>query len=281
MSSTSDNASEELPEIDERLVAPESRYEIDDGKLVYVSPADPPHALCHMNLAALLRAHVAPDFLGAVDMLTRTSKIDDIAPDASVFPRAPDPRTGGRQLEHLAFEIASTESLGHSGRKAAKLIGRGVRRVFAIDVERSRVLEWSRALASWSILDLGAHIEDPALAVPLPVDALVESSKTDDAIARALVARQHPVIEAAKAIAKDEGWREGRNEGRREGRNEGRREARGEGAVKIVLAVLESRGLSPTPQQRDAILGERDAARVERWIARVALCASVAELLDA
>lgn len=59
-----------------------------------------------------------------------------------MYPAAPDPRTGGRQLEQLAFELASTQSLDHAGRKAAKLAGRGMRHVFAIDIERSRALEW-------------------------------------------------------------------------------------------------------------------------------------------
>ncbi len=58
--------------------------------------------------------------------------VDDVVPDANVYPDAPDPSTSGRQLEQLAFEIASTESLGHAGQKAAKLAGGGVRRVFAI-----------------------------------------------------------------------------------------------------------------------------------------------------
>lgn len=63
----------------------------------------------------VLKAHAAPEFLVAVDMLTRTSRIDDIAPDASVYPAARNPTTGGRQLEHVAFEISSTEGLGHAG----------------------------------------------------------------------------------------------------------------------------------------------------------------------
>jgi hypothetical protein len=50
--------------------------------------------------------------------------------------------------EHLVFEVVSTESIGHAARKAAKLSARGVRRVFAIDVERSRALEWSAELGS-------------------------------------------------------------------------------------------------------------------------------------
>jgi hypothetical protein len=77
-------------------------------------------------------------------MLTRTSRIVDIAPDASVFTR--DPVTGRRRLEEIAFEVLSTQSIEDAGRKAAKLSRRGVRRVFGIDLARERLLEWSREL---------------------------------------------------------------------------------------------------------------------------------------
>src|SRR5215217_1403655 len=91
---------------------------------------DEPHGRCQVKIGVLMEAHVVPEFTVAGDMLTRTSKIDDFAPDVSVYPQARDPRTGGRQLEHLAFEVVSTKGLALAGRKARKLIGRGVRRVF-------------------------------------------------------------------------------------------------------------------------------------------------------
>jgi Uma2 family endonuclease len=108
MSSVASRAVSELPDIDTRLVEPESRFEMFDGELVVVPPADPPHATRHLQLAALIEAHTGPAFEAAADLLTRTSKIDDLAPDVSVYPEGPDPRTGRRQLEQLAFEIAST-----------------------------------------------------------------------------------------------------------------------------------------------------------------------------
>ena len=98
----------ELPPVDERLVVPGTRHEIYDGELVYVPPADPPHAIQHSKVSALVEAHAKPEFHVASDMLTRTSRTSDVAPDVSVFPRAPHPETGGRQLEHLAFEVVST-----------------------------------------------------------------------------------------------------------------------------------------------------------------------------
>lgn len=257
-----------LPDISDRLVEPDTPYEIEDGELVYVSPADPPHAERHLQLCALIEAHTGPGFEAGCDLLTRTSKVDDFAPDVSVYPDAPDPRSGRRRLEQLAFEVVSTQELRDAGHKAAKLMRRGVRRVFAIDVERSRALEWSAARRAWSVLDPAGQIVDAALAVALPVEALIHSAKADDAVARALVAKHNPVLEQLQA----DRLAEGRAEGRAEGLAQGRAEA--------VVALLAVRGVALDRAQRERILGESDPARLGRWIARAAVCASAAELLD-
>jgi hypothetical protein len=236
-----------------------------------VSPADPPHGERHLQLAALIEAHTGPAFEAAADLLTRTSTKDDIAPDISVYPDAPDPLSGGRQLEHLAFEIVSTGSLGHAARKAAKLSARGVRRVFAIDVERSRALEWSAELGTWSLLDAAGRIDDPALEVPLPVEAMIHAAKADDAVARALLAKGNPVLVQKLAEGRAEGMAEGRAEGMAKGRTEGMAEA--------VIMVLTARGLALDDTIRQRILDEHDAPRLERWIVRATTCVAVAELL--
>jgi len=245
-------AQAELPDVDDRLVEPETPYEILDGELVHVSPADEPHGTLHVQLAALVEAHTGLEFEVACDMLTRTSKIDDIAPDISVFPAARHPDTGRRQLEHLAFEIVSTQSMSYAGRKAAKLVARGVRRVFAIDVDRSRVLEWSASLDRWSEITASC-IEDPALDVPLPVDVLVTAVKADDAVARALLAKHNPVLEASLS-------------------------ALATGFAKAIIALLAARGIALDGATRARILAERDPDRLERWTARGATCATAAEL---
>ena len=245
----------ELPEVDERLAVPGTRYEIEDGREVYVAPADEPHGTSHIKLGALVDAHRAGGYSVAADMLTRTSRLDDIAPDVSVYPTARAPRTGRRQLEELAFEIASTESLAHAGRKAAKLVSRGVRRVFALDVERMRALEWSTETGQWSILDRRAQIEDRALAVPIPIEALLDAARADDAIAHALRVKRHPEFVAERA----------------EGQAEGRAEA--------LFIVLAGRGLEPTEAERLRIRQERDLDRLDRWLAAARTCADVAGLL--
>jgi hypothetical protein len=246
-----------------------------DGELVYVSPADPPHAERHVQLAALIEAHTGIAFEVAADLLTRTSRSDDIAPDVSIYPDAPDPRTGVRQLEQLAFEIISTQSLGDAGAKAAKLTRRGVRRVFVIDVPRSRVLEWSIQRGAWQELDAASHIEDAALEVPLPVAAMVHAAKADDAVARALVARRNPVIEAVRAEDRAQAKIEGKLEGNIEGNIEGKLE----GKIEALLAILAARDIEAAVA-RDRIVGERDPQRLDRWIARAATASTLAEVLD-
>ena len=258
MSPVVSRAASELPDIDDRLVEPETRHEMLDGELAYVSPADRPHGRRHAKLIALLETHAFPELAVGCDQLTRTSKVDDVAPDVSVYPEAPDPTTGGRQLEQLAFEVVSTESLAHAGRKAATLTARGVRRVFAVDIERSRVLEWSAELATWRGLDAASHIEDPALEMPLSIEAMLHAARADDEIARALVARHNPVIEAVRA------------EDRAAGKAEGKAEA--------VLTVLAARKVAVGDTERVRILGERDPAQLDRWLAAAATCAEVAEL---
>ena len=143
------------PDVDERLVMPETRFEIIDGKVEPVPPSDEQHGTRPSRGSALLESYAAAGYSVASDMLTRTSTTGDMAPDASVFPSARDRRTGGRQLEELAFEVLSSERLGHAARKARALAERGVRKIFAIDVERKSALVWLAKTSSWQILPAG------------------------------------------------------------------------------------------------------------------------------
>ena len=247
------------PAIDDRLALPEAGYEIIDGVVPFVAPADPPHAEAHTTIAVLISAHVHPGFKVAIDMLTRTSKLDDIAPDVSVFPRTPDPVTGGRSLEQLAFEIVSTQSMSYAATKAKKLADRGVRRVFAIDIVRVRLVEWSRELENWKVLEVRGQIHDPALAVPLSVAALLAVASTDDEVARALIAKGNPVIEAAAASAAAS--------------------AAARSYAQAVVDVLAARGVAVSDEQRARILAERDAARLDEWLRAAAVCGGVDELM--
>jgi Uma2 family endonuclease len=250
---------EELPAVDDRLVAPGTRFEIHDGRLESVPPANEPHAARHAKVAALLEAHAAAACDVACEMLTRTSETSDIAPDVSVFPSARDPKTGGRQLEELAFEVVSTQSLSRAGAKAEKLATRGVRRVFAIHVVRQRAFEWSRELGTWELLDPAASVEDSALAAPLPVAALLESAKVDDAVQRALIAKHNPVLETELARARAEG--------------------KAEGKAEALLQLIAARfGELPERDWRRVRSGSE--AELDRWFDRVLTARDIDDLLE-
>jgi len=256
-----------------------------------VAPADEPHGTRHSKISALLEAHASEDFEVASDMLTRTSEFDDMAPDVSVFPRE-RAEGGGRKLEQLAFEVASTESLSDAGRKASKLMGRGVRRVFVIDVARQRAFEWSLELQAFRSLERDSAIEDHALAAPLPIEALVHAAKADDAMARALLAKQNPVLEAALATQRVEGklagmaegklagMAEGKLAGMAEGKLAGMAEGKLAGMAEALVAVLTARGLTLEPADAARVLAEGDAAILRRWLIGAATCSTIRELLD-
>jgi flagellar biosynthesis/type III secretory pathway protein FliH len=138
--------------------------------------------------------------------------------------------------------------------------------VFAIDIERSRALEWSAELGSWRELDPAGHIADPALQVPLPIDAMIHAAKADDAVQRALIAKANPVLEAHvarhRAQAKAEGIQEGLSRGKAE----------------ALLAVLAARRVAVGDADRLRIVEERDPGQLDRWLARAATCFEAAEL---
>ena len=69
---------------------------------------------------------------------------------------------------------------------------------------------------------------------------------------------------------------EGRDQGRLEGRTEGHTEAR----ASDVLTVLRARGVTVPDPVRERILAQKDPERLERWLERAAVAASIAEVLD-
>ncbi|HEX9669821.1 MAG TPA: Uma2 family endonuclease [Thermoanaerobaculia bacterium] len=266
-------SSDDLPPIWEHLARPETQEEYFDGELRLKMPAKPPHARQHFQLARVLAAHVAEGYLGAVEMLTRTSRGSDFAPDASVYPAAPDPVSGQRQLEELAFEVCSEQSLEVPTFKARELVGRGVRRVFCVVVgglgqgrrkklAQSYLLEWSRATDGWSRVPDDAVIKDRCLAPPLPVRGLLDAAAGDDAVAQALVARKNPVVEGVRAEGRAEGLAEG--EAARQAAEQARQAAERR-AAQLIVSVLQMRGLTLDARARSRILDCDDPRQLERW----------------
>jgi hypothetical protein len=239
---------ESFPDVDDHLVQPEvTRDEIIGGRRVVLSPAKERHATQHFQLDYLLGAHLAPGYTAATDLLTRHDEESDFATDTCVYKEGADPATGRRHLEEIAFEVVSEQNEGYITEKALRMHRRGVRRIFAVWVKGPRrVCEWSPESQTWRSVDAGVRIEDPCLAAPLAVAALLDAAATDNAVVEALVAKGNPVILRQKAEA--------------------------------ILQVLDARGIVPSAEQKQEILGCHDRDRLDRWLRRAAVASSAGEI---
>jgi flagellar biosynthesis/type III secretory pathway protein FliH len=146
-------------------------------------------------------------------------------------------------------------------------------------------------------------LRDRVLALPLPFDALVHMAKSDDAVARALLAKKNPVIDAAiregraeadaqgraagEAKGRAEGEAKGRAEGEAKGRAageaKGRAEGEAQGAVRgkadALLKLLRARALRVSSRDRARISSCVDGRRLDRWIRRAVTARTVRDVL--
>ena len=203
------------PSLDDHLVEPEARQEMIRGRVIYAAPARAPHAEAHSRVDSGALFHLRPDYIAAADLLTRVSEDSEIAPDVSIRKAGIDPATGTRYLEEVAIEVVHTQSKADVSQRAALLAARGVRRIFAMFVDRQEIAEWSAAEGAWRTLPMDGEIEDPSFVRPLPVRSLWDLREGENAVARALIDKKNEVIEARIRGAREEGERAAREEGER------------------------------------------------------------------
>ncbi len=217
------------------------------GGVVYqVFGADYPHAKHNGDLDYLLRGLAVPGYSSASDLKTRVAEDSDFASDSALVRDGIDPETGTRHLEEIAFEVVSQQNRGIATKKAPRMIRRGVRRVFAVFVKKKQVAEWSTASNEWVTLHPSAVIEDPILAEPLEVSAVLDAAKADDAVVRGLAKKNNPEILRIRAKERTEG--------------------KAEGLRQAILSLLATRGLDVSETVRDAVLSCTDPAVLDRWL---------------
>ncbi|MDP9119952.1 MAG: hypothetical protein M3O15_01050 [Acidobacteriota bacterium] len=65
-----------------------------------------------------------------------------------------------------------------------------------------------------------------------------------------------------------------------QGRAEGRTEGRTEEAAHALLTVLRARGFAVPDAVRERILAQKDPERLERWLEKAVVAASIAAVID-
>jgi flagellar biosynthesis/type III secretory pathway protein FliH len=82
------------------------------------------------------------------------------------------------------------------------------------------------------------------------------------------------------AQGRAEGRTEGLTEGLTKGLTEGLTKGRTEEAARSLLTVLRVRGIAVPDAVRERILAQKDPERLERWLEKAAVAASVTAVLD-
>jgi hypothetical protein len=239
---------EHAPRIDARLVQPETREQIVRGRRMVAMPANPPHGDRHFRLDYILGAHVQEGYVGSTDLLTRAARGSDFATDTCIRRQGIDPTTDSRYLEELAFEVVNEQSLRDITEQAEELIARGVRRVIALFVKKGEVREWSTREGAWLSLDPQGTLSDSTLARPIRVRELLDAAEADNAVARALLAKENPVLAEVKAESRDAGRKEGLLAG-----------------IEVACELL---GIALGAEQR-ARMGALDASELEALLAQI------------
>jgi hypothetical protein len=256
---------------DDHLVEPGTRCEVFEGEIVYVPPARPGHGDTHSLLNTVISHHAAPGYIASSDLLTRRSHDNDFATDTSVRRSGRNPATGYRYLEELSFEIFFEEPPEYTRARARNVVKYGVRRMFGIFVKERwpgsdeagvvdcTVAEWSSEQDDWRVLAPGEVIEDPALLLPIPVEALIDEPASHDAAARALLAKGNRVLNRVL--------------------EEHAAQVRLASTRENIFEMLEHRKIALDAAQRGRIEACDDIAILERWLLRATEVHAAAELL--
>jgi hypothetical protein len=236
--------SDSFPNVDDHLVPGETRDEMLRGELIQSMPALPPHADRHCELDYLIRAHIKPKYISSSDMLTRVSEGSDFATDTSVRLAGINPDTNTRHLEELAFEVVSTQTMREMIMRAEDLTARGVRRLLAIFVRRNQVCEWSPSKHEFVPFSSDDYLDDPTLARPIQISALLDSALADNAVVDALDAKGVPRMQ------------------------EIRQHEREQGLILAIETLCQTLGVDLTPERRGE-LEPLDAAALRQLLAHI------------
>jgi len=236
-------------------VTPESREEVINGRRVYAAPSNPEHGDPHLRIDAVIATNIKPGYIGSTDMLTRNAEVQDFATDTSVRREGINPITKERYLEELAIEVVNAQHDKSITDKAIAMTERGVRRVLGVFVRDEAVCEWRDG--AWVAFPRDGVIEDPALAAPLKVRALLDKAAMGEAAVQGLIARKEPAMLRALAESELRGQRV---------------------ALRRVATV---RGLALTAEQEERIDACGDAATLGQWIERMVLATSAEAVFEA
>lgn len=256
-------------------LAPRSDYELKNGHSIRCLPTGGRGAASILDGGSVIRSDPKVRRAG-VDAGFSPSEGDLRAPDISLVPEDAGPGWIAG-VPPLAIEYADRGQDEASLReKIEDFLARGTKHVWVVRLVGVRHVEVYEPDQAPRVVGAGSYLEAPGLlANPVLVEALWDPEEADRATYLNLRERLG-LPSDAEVLAR------GREEGREEGRQEGRQEGREEGATtalrSALLTVLTARALAPDEAARTRIEAA-PRSTLERWVARAAVGASLAEIL--
>ncbi|MCP5041147.1 MAG: hypothetical protein GY944_08950 [bacterium] len=203
-----------------------------------------------------------------MDLKTRVDNEQEYASDTCVRKQGIDPKTGGRYLESLVFEVAYKRSAKDTRIRAEGFAGRGVERQIAIFPNKKEVSEWSKSEKKWVPLPADGHIDDPCLVRPLPIEALFDGALAEIEVARVLEVKGNPAILEMKAESEKRGEKRGFARGK------------AEGLADSILLNLSARGIEVPGDVLERIRTTTDIETLERWLVRATSASSLGDVFE-
>ncbi|MCK6575047.1 Uma2 family endonuclease [Myxococcota bacterium] len=243
-------------------VRPGDPYEISRGHPILCAPTGRDGAVATLVGGAVLDSDPDVDRAG-IDL--------GVAVDAKTL-RAPDIAVGNvedrpgwsRTAPPLAVEYASVGQDEDELRiKIDELLGAGTRWIWVVRLLGNRRVEVHAAGEPMIVRYIGEQLTAPGvLRNPVPVEALFDRDVGFDIVLRNLLQRRgYDDIEGVLAAGREEGREAGREEGREEGREAGALEA----ARRMLVAIIEARGLPLADAARDCISACTETDQLQRW----------------
>jgi hypothetical protein len=237
------------------------------------------HALGGAELRACVSKHFAhwDECVNKTRAVNKRRKVKGLRPVPLVEPRL-----------WIIAAAASTPMLRKVGAKTVNGWPPGVcfvgDDVFGVGIVVADELPRDRSTVLVRIMAAGPVLADAiADLAALPADAH-ERSVAEDVLLHLqhrLGKKPSRTPEEEEFIVKIEGnWKHARKLGRAEGRDEGRAEGEAVAKAGAVLTALRVRGIPVPGATRERILAQKDPVRLERWLERAVVAASIADVLD-
>ena len=248
------------------------RYELDQGRRVYVAPTGKDGGQSTISGGELIVSDPIVKTAG-IDIGHALNEKTLRAPDISVADLTDEPGWH-KGAPALAVEYAgSGQDEAELKLKIKDLLAAGTRFIWVVRLIGVRHVEVYEPEKPMRLAHIGDELRAPGvLQNPIPVQAMFDRQLAHELTLRNLLQRKgYQGLDAVR----EEGHQRGLEEGHQRGLEEGRQALRS-----TLKSILLARGFSLDPDQADRLAACHEMALLERWVGRAVTAPTAAEVFE-